>query len=168
MPTAGATAVAFGWLGIGWSWATIGVWLVMVGLVAAATVDIDTHRLPNRLLYPTAAAGFGALVTGSIVIGEADRIVTGAVGAVFGFALFFVFWFVRPDDLGFGDVRLAAIIGGVSGMLGWSSTLVALLVGTTLAAVAGVVVAVRHRSHRVAFPQGPFLVIGLVVAVALS
>jgi leader peptidase (prepilin peptidase)/N-methyltransferase len=61
--------------------------------------------------------------------------------------------------MGFGDVKLAAVIGA---FLGWERLLVALVIAVFAGAVLGVVGLALRRENRVKF--GPYLALGAVVA----
>ena len=69
-----------------------------------------------------------------------------------------------------GAVTLAGIArrpGLVLGATAVSTTVVAPLVAMVVGAVAGLVLLVRHRDRRRAFPFGPCLALGTVVALLL-
>jgi leader peptidase (prepilin peptidase)/N-methyltransferase len=61
--------------------------------------------------------------------------------------------------MGFGDVKLAAVLGV---MLGWQSLAVALLLAFVFGAVGGLVAKALGGSRQV--PFGPYLVLGGLVA----
>ncbi len=67
----------------------------------------------------------------------------------------------EPVAMGFGDVKLAGVLGA---MLGWEAFLVALLYAVVLGAVVGVTARALGGSRFV--PFGPFLVIGAFLALA--
>lgn len=72
------------------------------------------------------------------------------------------------ESLGFGDVKLTAMIGAFTG---WQGVLVTLLIGSVLGSLAGTIAILRGRreesaptlGHR-SLPFGPFLVIGALIA----
>ena len=64
-----------------------------------------------------------------------------------------------PSAMGFGDVKLAAVIGA---FLGWQNLLLAVVVAVFAGAVFGLVQAAMKRGNRVKF--GPYLALGAVVA----
>ncbi|MGE0708038.1 MAG: A24 family peptidase [Planctomycetota bacterium] len=72
-------------------------------------------------------------------------------------------WLVRRDALGLGDVKLVAMIGGLTG---WQGAMITLLVGSVLGLVGGVLAwgsgraAGGQRLHLTALRFGPFLSIG--------
>jgi leader peptidase (prepilin peptidase)/N-methyltransferase len=77
--------------------------------------------------------------------------------------------------MGFGDVRLAALIGLVLGWVGWGAFAVGVWVSFILFAVPALVVIVARRDRSLlkrSFPFGPFMVggalVGLVWGTALA
>lgn len=99
------------------------------------------------MLHASQASGFTA-------ISFAVRALVGA--ALLGGAYLLAFLVSQGRWVGMGDVKLAAVVGLITG---WYAGLLALAVANALAVVAGLVV----RKRRV--PLGPFLAIGLVIAV---
>ena len=73
--------------------------------------------------------------------------------------------------MGFGDVRLSAVLGLALGYLGWGELLVGVYSGFLVFGVPGLVVAVVRRDRqllRTAFPFGPFMLVGALVGIALG
>jgi leader peptidase (prepilin peptidase)/N-methyltransferase len=136
--------------------ATIGVFLV--------AIDAVTTWLPLRLthlLWAGTAVGLSATVALSPDperIGVASRIVLGAV-LVGGF--FWLFWWFA-GGIGFGDVRLAPVLGAVAGTISISTVAAGLFAGTVLGAAHGLVRRARGRAGP--FPYGPALVLGVFAA----
>lgn len=122
---------------LGWSPEML-VW-VLLGAVGTLLAEIDwrTQQLPAALVNPT-------LLTTTALIGGTSTATsdwTGLVHAVArwaaGAALFGLAWLASPRSLGYGDVRLGALLGTA---LGWGSAaaaVVALLFALVLAAAAG-------------------------------
>jgi leader peptidase (prepilin peptidase) / N-methyltransferase len=129
-------------------------------LVVLSLIDFESHRLPNRIVLPSAA-----LVLAAQLISAPDH--WGAwIGASLGaFACFLVLAIVYPGGLGMGDVKLALLLGAALG----SAVLPALLVGTLAAGVAGCVVLAHEgrRARRRALPFGPFLAFGAITILLL-
>lgn len=65
----------------------------------------------------------------------------------------------EPIAMGFGDVKLAAVLGA---LLGWESLLVALLLAVLLGAVIGVIGRIAGGERTI--PFGPYLVAGALIA----
>ena len=139
-------------------------------LVAISFIDLEHRIIPDRLSLPGILLG---LMTAYWVPGLG--LISGLVGAVLGFGLFYGFaWFYfrwkGRHGLGGGDVKLLAMLGAFLGPAGVFSTI---LISSVLGSVIGIALAVlasRKRAERAgeessalllqAIPYGPFLVIG--------
>jgi len=129
-------------------------------LVVLSVIDVESHRLPNRIVLPSAAL---VLVARLASAPEEWQVWLGAgLGA---FAFFLVFALVYPKGLGMGDVKLALLLGFALG----SAVMPALLVGTMAGGAAGIVLLVREgaRARRRALPFGPFLAFGAIATLLL-
>ena len=65
--------------------------------------------------------------------------------AAIGFVALFVVHFVYPKGMGFGDVRLAGLVGGAAGWMGFRAAFVAFFLMFLLGSVGGIVQIVAHR-----------------------
>lgn len=165
-----AAGVAGGLAGLvtGWTWDLLLLLpLVPVG-VALAVVDWRTRLLPSRMVLP--ATGVALLLVGALWVLErdTDASVRALVGLVVARSFFWLLWRVRSSGMGFGDVRLAALLGLVLGHVGWAELVVGLYAGFLVFAVPGLVLAALRRDRevlRTAYPFGPFLLIGALVGV---
>jgi leader peptidase (prepilin peptidase) / N-methyltransferase len=155
----GTLAEPWPWLG----WASSGLVLV--------TVDLATTYLPVRLHWWTAGLTLAGVAIVLIRQPDVTSVVTVIGGAVAATVFFWLVWRVT-GAFGFGDVRLAVPLGALTGLLGWSGWFLALLAGTALGAVHGLLVSVWRRRHPSglgsAFPYGPALWVGPWVALALN
>ena len=142
------------------AWAALGT-----GGILLVVIDAHTRLLPLRLtqavaVVAVAGVGIAALQGGSI---EGPRIALSAAGMALGAGgLFFLFWRLG-QGIGFGDVRLAAIIGGVTGATSLQTATWALLLGSLVGVVWGVTARVV-RGHEGPFPYGPSLMSGPYLA----
>jgi leader peptidase (prepilin peptidase)/N-methyltransferase len=153
-------------LRFGWSWTTPAVDAFVAGLVALACIDLEKYLLPKRVVYPTAGASATFLVVATIWGGEWHRLGIAAIGAAIAFGVFFALNWVNPRWLGFGDVRLAGVIGLVLGWLGLPYLLVGLLAANLAGLIVAVVLIGTGRMKRdTPIPYGVFLSAGSVVAV---
>ena len=131
-------------------------------LVVLAFIDIETGRLPNRIVLPTAALVLVA------------RLVTSPehwalwLGATFGTAAaFLVLYLVYPAGIGAGDVKLALLLGAALG----GAILPALLIGTLAGAVPAIARIARHgaaAARKLHFSYGPYLVFGAIATLLLA
>jgi len=182
-----ATALLFGLAASQYdNWRLIGMLVFLWACVALAIVDLVQYRLPNKILFPAIAAVGAIVVVGELADGNPERITHALVGAGAYFAILFVMHLVNPAGMGFGDVKLALLLGGV---VGWVSgakldavrgVMVALLIGSALGVVLGVgrilITKLGGRFlpdpeegsagegwHRTTFPFGPPLMVGAIV-----
>ncbi|WP_107774249.1 prepilin peptidase [Nocardioides sediminis] len=150
----------------GWDWPL--VWLVPLVPVAVALSFVDWHTrlLPRLVVLPATLATAVAMVAVGLAAGERDALVRALVAMVAVRSFFWVLWFVRSAGMGFGDVRLAALVGLVLGWVGWGTVAVGVWIGFVAFAVPGVLLAVVRRDRallRQAFPFGPFMAAGALV-----
>lgn len=139
-------------------------------LVILSSVDAERHLIPNRILYPAAAIFVVLLIAAAPFIpGGTNHLLGAAEGAVAAFDVMFVIYAIRPDGLGFGDVRLSALLGGALGLLGLVQVAIGLFLGFAFGAAYGIAAMIATRrgaSSRI--PFAPFLSAGAVVAVLVG
>jgi leader peptidase (prepilin peptidase)/N-methyltransferase len=164
-----ATAVTWGILAAARGWgADLPAYLVVAALgVAAAYVDLREHRLPDPLTSSALAAAGLLLAVAAAVDGDWSAYARAWIVAAVMFAAYLGLAMLRPADLGLGDVKLAAVVGLVTGWLGWGIAVVGAFLGFLLGGLAGVaLVLARRAGRRTAIPFGPFMLAGALVAVA--
>ncbi|WP_284763796.1 A24 family peptidase [Arthrobacter sp. efr-133-R2A-63] len=152
-------------------------------------IDVRHHLLPNRIVFPSyAIAGvllLGAAIAVTLAGGAATDLAGGAagktpdggasflgvpaLGIVAGGAVLWVFYFILrlayPPGMGFGDVKLAGVLGLYLGYLGWAHV----FAGTFAAFLFGGlwslgVLAARRGTLKSAIPFGPFMLAGAAAA----
>jgi leader peptidase (prepilin peptidase)/N-methyltransferase len=68
--------------------------------------------------------------------------------------------------MGFGDVKLAGIVGGLLAYLSWSTLVVGAFAGVLIGALAGLtLMAVKRVGRKTAIPFGPWMIAGALVGV---
>lgn len=141
--------------------------LCLAGTTLGA-IDVRTLRLPDAVLLPTGVAVLLLLGLAALDDGGAAFVRALAVGAV-GFLLFLALALVNPAGLGFGDVKLAAVLGLAVGHLGWGVALTALLLSFVSVAVTGLtLLALRRVTRSSALPFGPFMLVGALLSIFLG
>lgn len=161
------TGVAFALVGarFGASWSLPAELAFTAGLIALASVDLERYLLPRAILYPTAAIVAAGLVAAAGAQGQWRRLGVAFLCALGSFAVFFTINFIRPAWMGFGDVRLAALIGGALGWLGVGVVIVGFMAANLLGALVGIGLMARGRaSRKTALPYGVFLAAGSLFA----
>jgi leader peptidase (prepilin peptidase) / N-methyltransferase len=143
-------------------------WAAGAGLVLGA-VDLAVHRLPDRVTYPAAAVCAAVLTVDAAVLGSWGALVRALVAAGAAFAVAALAAAAAPAGLGFGDVKLLALLGLVLGWAGWGVLLAGVFLGLLTGALVSVVLlATRRVGWRTAIPFGPPLLVGAALALALS
>lgn len=140
------------------------VWLVVV-LTAIAVVDLRIWLIPYWMPWLGAALGLVLISAVSVGLGVPGDILYAIGGGVGAFALFFVLWLAAPGKLGFGDVRLALLLGMFLAWLHPLLPIYGLLFGSVLGLVMGLGAVLTRRDSR--FPFGPALALGAMCAIWL-
>lgn len=137
--------------------------------VALAAIDLQTRRLPDALVlpsYPVLAALLGAAAIGQ---GDGWALARAVMGGAVLFAFFLTIVLIRPTGMGFGDVKLAGLVGAVLAYLSWPALVVGAFAGLLLGAVVGVALIVSGRGGRTTLlPFGPFLVAGALLGLFVA
>ncbi len=140
----------------------------LVGGVVLALVDLDVHRLPDRILLVWAAATLTVLGA-ELVLADAGA---GALGraAIGGVVLGLVYLVMAlVASMGLGDVKLAALTGTVLGAHSWPSIYVGTLAAFAAAAlIAGAILATRRGRRHDHLAFGPAIVAGALFALTLG
>ena len=173
------TVAAFTQLAVqyGDTWVLAPLLLLAASLITVSVIDLQVQRIPDRITFPTFLLAVPAIVAVSVHLDATDRIQAAFVGALGYFLFLFVTHLVYPAGMGFGDVKLAAVMGLYLGWLGWTPVypvagplrlvFYALMLGCVLGVVFGLVVQVATR-RRGAFPFGPALALGCFVVVLFA
>ena len=154
------------------AWASLPVtlqplWTVLaVGGVLLAAIDARTTWLPSRLVHLAGVAMAVAAVASASWAGSWALLLRTAGGAAAAGGLYYVVWWVSRGGFGFGDVRFAPLLGAAAAADSASLLVTALLAGTTLGGLHGLVRLVRRR--RGGFPYAPAMLAGSYLAAVLA
>jgi len=160
---AAAAAGAVVGVAVGWTWALV-LWVPLVPVsVALAVVDWRTRLLPTAVIRPTYAVLVVLVLAGWAVTGDTDAVVRAALGWLVAGGLYGLLWLIYPRGLGFGDVRLAGVLGIALGWVGWGAVLVGVYAGFLLGGILGGLLSVLRIVDRKGFPFGPFMLLGALV-----
>jgi len=133
-----------------------------------AVIDLRTSRLPNRIVLPALAGGIALLGASSSLSGDWGQLARAGTGMG---ALFVVYYLTAAlsGGMGFGDVKLAAVIGLHLAWLGWAQLAIGVLSAFLLGGlVAVVLIALRRAGPRTAIPFGPWMLAGAWLGVIVG
>jgi leader peptidase (prepilin peptidase)/N-methyltransferase len=119
----------------------------IIALVILALVSIfpESRILGNPLLWPQ----------------DKPAILSGVIAGAIGSGFFLIIFLINPRGMGMGDVKLAGLIGLVTGL---PLVIVALLIGIFIGGLVAIVLLVlRLKGRKDVIPYGTFLAIGPIV-----
>ena len=132
-------------------------------LVVVTFIDLDYLIIPDAISLP----GIGVGLAASFLIDGTPTPLESAIGIVLGGGILWAVAFgyekmTGVEGMGFGDVKLLAMIGA---FLGWQAVPLCLLIGSLSGSVLGLsAMAFLGKGRRWEIPFGPFLAFGAIVA----
>jgi leader peptidase (prepilin peptidase)/N-methyltransferase len=162
---ASGTAGALVGLSLGWAWDLLVVLPLVPISVALAVVDWRTRLLPTKVVAPTYVLAVATVLVVFAITHHTDDLTRAGLGWLVAGGLFFVLWFIHPPWMGYGDVRLAGVLGIALGQLGWAPLLFGVWCGFLLGGVGGSLLALLRIVERKAYPFGPFMLVGAMVGI---
>jgi leader peptidase (prepilin peptidase)/N-methyltransferase len=140
--------------------------VLFAALLALSAIDLDLHLLPRAIIYPSLLMVAALLVLAAAMGLGWRHLMIGAGCAAGWFALFFLINLLSPRMLGFGDVRLSALLGLSLGWLGFGYVLLGFFAANLVGALIGISLLATKRMRREdPLPFGVFLSIGTALAV---
>ncbi len=121
--------------------------LVYPGVAVALLISVFLP--PSRLIYPS---GVVPLLISDFL--PQLGIVQAAIGGGIGLGLFLLIVVISRGGMGWGDVKMAALIGIVTGYLILPALLMAVIFGGL---VAGILLLLKIKRRKESIPFGPFL-----------
>jgi leader peptidase (prepilin peptidase)/N-methyltransferase len=142
-------------LRFGLAWEALVASFFCAALVAVSATDLERFVIPNRIVVPAGVAVLAA----QTALHPSPEWAAGAFGAS-GFLL--VAALAYPAGMGMGDVKLAFLLGAMTGR----TVPVALMAGMLAALLPSIVLFARHgrAARKMRIPFGPFLALGGIVA----
>lgn len=133
-----------------------------------SVIDWRTHRLPNRVVLPCYPAALLVLGAAAGTAGEWHRVLGMLAGGTVLWGAFAVLHLLHRRGIGFGDVKLAGLLGLYLGFAGWAEVWWGPFFAIVLGGAWSLVLLVRRRAtlqSSIAF--GPFLIAGAALAMAV-
>ncbi len=151
---------------LGFNWDLPAFLVLLAGLLALACIDLERLILPKSIVYITLALVVGLLLLDAAVTGQWKKLLVAAICSSAWFALFFLMNLASPRILGFGDVRLALVLGFGLGWLGWRYVVLAFFASNLIGLVISVVLLAGKKIRRdQPVPFGVFLAFGTALAI---
>ena len=134
-------------------------------LILIIVTDLEHKLIFNSVIWPATVI---ALLGSLIVSPQENSIWLSIVGAIVGFVIFYIlYWLaqliygIERIPLGFGDVKLAMLMGA---MLGFHRIPFALMLGILLGGVLSLLLLLSRQVNRdTALPYGQYLALGGIV-----
>jgi leader peptidase (prepilin peptidase)/N-methyltransferase len=139
---------------------------VLTALALTFVVDLEHHLILDLVVYPTAAG----LVLVALAF-DHKAFAAMAIGAALCGGLFLLFYFLgwvlyQQEALGFGDVKLAALMGMA---VGWPGVVSAIVLCALIGfAVSIVLLGTGRVTAKTYIPFGTFLSLGAALALLMS
>jgi leader peptidase (prepilin peptidase) / N-methyltransferase len=134
--------------------------------VALALIDLDVKRLPNAIVLPSYAVAAVLLGAAAVFGHDGGNYPRAGLGMAALFGFYFVLALVYPAGMGFGDVKLAGVLGAYLGWLGWAEVVTGAFLGFLFGGVVGMaLMATRRAGRKSQVPFGPFMLAGAFVAI---
>jgi len=135
--------------------------LFISALIVITFIDLKYQIIPDVISLPGIGVGFlsSLLIHRISVLDSLLGILAG--GGILLIVSTTYYLLTRREGMGFGDVKLLAMIGA---FLGWKGALMGLITGAFVGTLIGVPIMIREKkSAKYAIPFGPFLSIGAIL-----
>ena len=142
--------------------------LCVLGVVLAV-VDVACKRLPHALVWPATWISLAAFTIVAAITSQWSALLRAVLAAAILGGVYLCLFLVARGGFGFGDVKLAVLLGLFLGWLSWGAVLLGGLLPSLLNApvLVGLLVA-RRISRRGSLPFGPAMLTGALVAIGIS
>jgi leader peptidase (prepilin peptidase) / N-methyltransferase len=163
------SGVAAGLVGgrVGWHPELLFLLYLVPVCVALSVIDWRTRYLPTRLIAPSYVVVGGLAVLAAALGPDWASLRGAAIGWVSAFVLFALLWVLLPGGMGYGDVRLAGVLGMALGWLGFAQLIIGIYTGFLLGGVVGLLLTRLRVFHHRHTPFGPHMVLGALLGVVV-
>lgn len=151
---------------LGSVWVLVAFWWFSAVAIALVLTDLDFKRIPNRILYPGTVVATMLLGVGAALDGDLAQFGRALLGGAGYFLLLLLVALLARGGFGFGDVKLAALLGQFTAFRSWGS----LFTGVVGAFVIGGLLSIgllvlRRVGRKDAIPFGPSMVLGAYLGI---
>jgi leader peptidase (prepilin peptidase)/N-methyltransferase len=135
--------------------------MFIAALIVITFIDIDHQIIPNEISLPGIAAGlvFSFFIPTLTFSNSLIGIIAGG-GSLWLVATLYLL-LTHREGMGFGDVKLLAMIGA---FIGWKGVVVTIFTGSAIGTIVGITtMLIKRKDMKMAIPFGPFLSIGAII-----
>jgi leader peptidase (prepilin peptidase)/N-methyltransferase len=148
------------------NWVLPAYLLFFAALLAISVVDLDLFIVPNRIVWPAGLVSIPLLILAAGLGHQWHELRNALIGGAAAWLFLFIVHVINPRGMGFGDVRLAALIGLYLGWPGLGYVALGLFLAFLSGSIVGIgLIALRRKGMKSALPFGPFLALGATIAV---
>jgi leader peptidase (prepilin peptidase)/N-methyltransferase len=146
---------------------TLPLYVAMVVLgVLLAVVDLACKRLPHSLVVPSIWVTGALFAIVAALTGAWGSWVRAVIAGAILFVVFLALWLVPGQGLGFGDVKLAALLGLFLGWLSWGAVLLGgLLPWLVNGPIVVALLILRRVGRKTVLPFGPAMLAGAMLSI---
>ncbi len=158
-----ATGLSLALLWVKYDWSN-DFWILAVYaclLIVIFVIDLNTQLILNKITYPACVFALATVPLRDEVTYLAWRD-NALIGGAVGFAVLFLVVVLSRGGMGWGDVKMAALMGFA---LGFPIIFVGLMIGILCGGIiATFLLILKRKGRKQAIPFGPFLAIGAMTA----
>ncbi|MEO7015156.1 MAG: prepilin peptidase [Leifsonia sp.] len=137
--------------------------------VALAMIDLDTQRLPDSIVLPSYFVSLSLFIAAAFTSGDFGGLFRAVIMLAVLVVAYYVMAIAYPGGMGFGDVKLAGLLGLYLGWLGWGVSFVGALAPFVLGGLFGIaLIVVRRANRKSGIPFGPWMLGGTWLAIAFG
>jgi leader peptidase (prepilin peptidase) / N-methyltransferase len=131
-------------------------------------IDLDVSRLPDSIILPSYVVAVLMLLPAGVGTGNfrAERGLLAMLTLMF---VYLALALIYPSGMGFGDVKLAGVLGLYLGWNSWGSVVIGTFAGLLIgAAVGALLLVLRRYGRQLRVPFGPSMLSGAVLSLFIA
>lgn len=132
-------------------------------------IDLMEKRLPNLLTLSGLICAILISLLESLIQSDPIQIASTLFCSLFSALFFLLLNIISKGGMGMGDVKLAAMIGGLLSFFGAQTVFVSFVFAFLLGAVVGLtLILARVVTRKTLIPFGPFMILGAWISILLG
>lgn len=149
---------------------TISDWPIFIALlylmsisVALTMIDLDVKRLPNKIVYPSYVVIISLFSMSALLNNDFVNLMWAFIGLFMMLTVYFIMFVVKPGGMGFGDVKLAGLLGFVLMWFSWQSFVIGFFSAYFFAGFYILVATLfmkKKMTRKTQVPFGPWMFLG--------